>query len=491
MSERRKLHQTHAADVFHSLERTWVTSVAATYMAVGTRLKTLAVWTRGPPQGSHAFMDTMQDLDPEFHSPLPLNVDLLLYRKSDCLSSVYTLRVRIMDTDPSIWSKVHGSAPLHHLHSFIAVSFGWALLYHQQYKFVLPDYFESFHNFKSTMDAVFTFGFPALDAMHVRLGQAVREKGTVFHYVYDLGIGWVHEIEVVDIEKNHEEKVNWIPTVANASNNFAHVKWVKDYKSRRLTGAEIMKIADEMNRKNEELLTRQMELNKGRGKRKEDKKPSKAAGSTAPLWDFETFEPRVRNIFLEGSVAVDRKLLPNPSPLDLDPKKAPLCPIIAMPAGTAFREHTRTRGFLDRMAFSHDTLRRSFEGVPVEHRVAFAVQHILREKGRMPDAREMVEIEARADPKPMEGAPFRFPQVFYPLATCSGCGKAEGRVLGDVKDKVALTKKSDIDKVTYEILDTKLAICSRCRKAFYCSSDCQRKHWPTHKPDCVKPTKAT
>jgi MYND finger len=30
--------------------------------------------------------------------------------------------------------------------------------------------------------------------------------------------------------------------------------------------------------------------------------------------------------------------------------------------------------------------------------------------------------------------------------------------------------------------------CSRCRKAFYCSTTCQRAEWPLHKVDCVKST---
>eukprot|EP00457_Paulinella_chromatophora_P015188 gb/GEZN01015758.1/.p1 GENE.gb/GEZN01015758.1/~~gb/GEZN01015758.1/.p1 ORF type:complete len:138 (+),score=24.71 gb/GEZN01015758.1/:58-471(+) len=31
--------------------------------------------------------------------------------------------------------------------------------------------------------------------------------------------------------------------------------------------------------------------------------------------------------------------------------------------------------------------------------------------------------------------------------------------------------------------------CSRCKRAFYCSVDCQRKDWPAHKENCVVPSK--
>lgn len=28
--------------------------------------------------------------------------------------------------------------------------------------------------------------------------------------------------------------------------------------------------------------------------------------------------------------------------------------------------------------------------------------------------------------------------------------------------------------------------CSNCKKAFYCSSDCQLSHWPVHRDGCKK-----
>lgn len=35
--------------------------------------------------------------------------------------------------------------------------------------------------------------------------------------------------------------------------------------------------------------------------------------------------------------------------------------------------------------------------------------------------------------------------------------------------------------------EVKLSVCSACKKARYCSSACQRAHWPEHKPFCIKP----
>ena len=33
--------------------------------------------------------------------------------------------------------------------------------------------------------------------------------------------------------------------------------------------------------------------------------------------------------------------------------------------------------------------------------------------------------------------------------------------------------------------DTSLLRCSRCKNAWYCSTSCQRSHWPTHKVECI------
>lgn len=41
---------------------------------------------------------------------------------------------------------------------------------------------------------------------------------------------------------------------------------------------------------------------------------------------------------------------------------------------------------------------------------------------------------------------------------------------------------------TQQYKEDKLKRCGKCRNALYCSSKCQREHWPTHKSSCTEPS---
>lgn len=569
-------------------------ATAGFFAASNSTLTVVAMW--GLPGGIMT-MDTLQDLDPEVHLKVALNVNLLnrrslklLNRKrralrreladartKECLGSRYTLRVRILGTTPSIWREleVSGLFPLHHLHSLLATYFGWALLYHQ-YLFVLPDGIQSTHDFKNTVDGVFTFGFPALDAMHVRLGQVIKEVGEKFHYIYDLGIGWVHEIEVVKVAKlsssskatasdllpvclageragppedaesigafedlpkqlrdpkdrSHKEKIEWIGSATNIPSNWASVKSVPDYKSRsRLTDLECEKVVLDMATRNQDMYEERIKETRARRVARAAIQKAKGTGTaTAPkqnsssnaskgkdakakkqqqpsskdpekLWDFVTFDPPVvtKNFLLALD---DEDLLPLPLAEDLDPEKAELCPVTALPIGIAFREQAfaarvkfPSGNHFDKMAFCLETLRRNtlrMKSMPLELKKQMARMQHMQVSGGNPDPQILANIENMTDPEPLEWSPPRFPQARYELSRCAHCKKEEGRTLGkitkDGTNGLGVRQGKDIDRIEYEIIETKMMRCSRCRKEYYCSAECQKAGWKTHKAVCV------
>jgi hypothetical protein len=56
------------------------------------------------------------------------------------------------------------------------------------------------------------------------------------------------------------------------------------------------------------------------------------------------------------------------------------------------------------------------------------------------------------------------------------------------KIKTSQPKKAKVCEVCHrtaqEVGKEKLHVCSRCRKVLYCSVECQRVDWPTHKTSC-------
>ena len=60
--------------------------------------------------------------------------------------------------------------------------------------------------------------------------------------------------------------------------------------------------------------------------------------------------------------------------------------------------------------------------------------------------------------------------------------RAEAEILGRYIDEDAPTKACNQCGAT----DIKLNLCSRCKRAWYCSPECQRAAWLNHKADCRK-----
>lgn len=58
-------------------------------------------------------------------------------------------------------------------------------------------------------------------------------------------------------------------------------------------------------------------------------------------------------------------------------------------------------------------------------------------------------------------------------------------------EKAGALRRQDIcakcGKTSKDEQPPKMQKCGQCKKIYYCSSDCQRKHWKKHKEHCKKP----
>jgi hypothetical protein len=59
------------------------------------------------------------------------------------------------------------------------------------------------------------------------------------------------------------------------------------------------------------------------------------------------------------------------------------------------------------------------------------------------------------------------------------------------KDRRANIQCAQCQKKEDSFSDERLNKCSRCKIVFYCSRECQQRHWPTHRTSCKKPDRSS
>lgn len=106
------------------------------------------------------------------------------------------VRVTLLDTEPSVWREleVPGDLRLDRVHEVLQRAMGWTDSHlHRFYDGEdLATYFLSELDIEE--------GEEGTAEAEVRLDQVLREPGDVMTYEYDLGDGWLHEIELQAVE---------------------------------------------------------------------------------------------------------------------------------------------------------------------------------------------------------------------------------------------------------------------------------------------------
>lgn len=110
------------------------------------------------------------------------------------IKNFYLLRIEILGSNPLLWRKIYvpSHISLDRLHDVLQITMGWENQHLYDFVFdgkpytILPEH------------------EPDGDSVEVyRLNELVKEKGSVFEYVYDFGDNWIHQIVV--------EKIDYMP----------------------------------------------------------------------------------------------------------------------------------------------------------------------------------------------------------------------------------------------------------------------------------------
>lgn len=111
--------------------------------------------------------------------------------QSPAEAPIYQIKVTLENSRPPIWRRllVPGDVTLAQLHDIIQVAMGW----------------EDYHLHQFIVGNVFygephpDYGFEMRDERRVTLREVAPQGGSKFHYEYDFGDGWLHQILVEKI----------------------------------------------------------------------------------------------------------------------------------------------------------------------------------------------------------------------------------------------------------------------------------------------------
>jgi hypothetical protein len=117
------------------------------------------------------------------------------------LDKVYQIRIGLLEINPLIWRRflIPANVTLHRLHLVLQDVMGWQNYHLYRFQVGKKEY--------STPDP--DNDFYELDfknSYRAKLGNILKEKGSIFLYEYDFGDGWEHQLLVEDIIGRDPEK---------------------------------------------------------------------------------------------------------------------------------------------------------------------------------------------------------------------------------------------------------------------------------------------
>jgi hypothetical protein len=117
------------------------------------------------------------------------------------LDKIYQIKVELLEINPSIWRRflIPENVTLHRLHLVLQDVMGWKNYHLYRFKIGKKEY--------STPDP--DNDFYELDfknSYQAKLGNVIKEKGSIFLYEYDFGDGWEHQLLVESIIDREPEK---------------------------------------------------------------------------------------------------------------------------------------------------------------------------------------------------------------------------------------------------------------------------------------------
>ena len=117
------------------------------------------------------------------------------------LDKIYQIKVGLLEINPLIWRRflIPANVTLHRLHLVLQDVMGWQNYHLYRFKIGKKEY--------STPDP--DNDFYELDfknSYRAKLGNIIKEKGSIFLYEYDFGDGWEHQLLVEDIIDRDPEK---------------------------------------------------------------------------------------------------------------------------------------------------------------------------------------------------------------------------------------------------------------------------------------------